>query len=46
MDSLAICQQDNPKIPIFHLRHLNPTPNSAVYLEIFPHRRLNGTLNP
>jgi hypothetical protein len=46
MDSLSVRQQNNPKIPIFHLWNLDPAPNSAVSLANFAYGRPNGPLNP
>jgi hypothetical protein len=32
MNGFSVRQQNNPKIPVFHLGNLNPAPKSAVSL--------------
>jgi hypothetical protein len=46
MDGLAVTQQDNPKIPVFQLRYLNPSTNPAIGLLILTNWRLDGTFDP
>jgi hypothetical protein len=36
MDGLSVRQQDNPKVPTFHLWYANPPPNSTIGLAILP----------
>ena len=46
MDGFPVRQKDNPKVAIFHLWDLNPTPKSTVLLPGLPNRGTQGTLHP
>lgn len=46
MDGFTVRQKDNPKLAIFHLRDLNPAPNSTVRLPRLPNWRGYGALHP
>lgn len=46
MDGLAVTQQDNPKIPVFHLRYLNPAAKPSIGMPILTNRRLYRPFDP
>jgi hypothetical protein len=46
VDRLTVRQQDNSKIPVFHLWHSSPAPNPAIRPVNLMDGRPNSTLDP
>jgi hypothetical protein len=46
VDRFTVRQQDNPKVAIFHLRHLAPAPNTPICLNYLANWSPNGPGNP